>query len=1237
MKKQLTILTLLLTALTTAWAGEKTVTISRNMGQYSTGSGVYYITSGGVQLTMSGGLNNSNYLLMQPNSHITITSSKYKIKKIIFHCLDNALENDLSDHVHYWGPTTLSIGVNTDNNNEIAGTYTAPYDGNSYEGCWVSTASSSSGHVSYPDGLQEGYLLHFENKGFGVRFGSIDIVIEKEMGDIFDLVYSNSHIVDGGKYVLVNKYAKKAMSYETKFGPGYDNNSGVHIDGKSVFVGSDVELISGEVNGSTIDYAKVKVDDNAQIITLENRGTDSYNDDRPWLINVGGNYLRLDDNTFAGQYYHTTGSGTDVGYDVYAEPKPDEVDGGPNQTGDRYFCTNISIGTAYNVLIRYLNVRSSGWPVDVSSNYALRYNPNNDYFRALNYSSSNTDGTNQRTFLYKPAQNYIIFTECDPENGGYITLGDGALELVIDGVTQQTSQFGETVHFFVGTMNGYQITGVTVTDENNNVIPVTLDEDASSVLGNGYYFTMPASNVHIVASFALPTYYGITTICTPAAGGSIIMGGDVVEHDDVIEATAGSTVTFTVDTNEGYTFNSVSVTDSNGALVSYTYDEDTGVYTFIMPNDPVTITANFTEPAPEGLYLFGNANNGFWTKENGDWHAYGPEFNYNSEIGYYLDVYFKGTGSYADNTGDRYGCYFSLSKRYSHDDNWDGWVNGHRLVASESTNDNVTITEDELANANGVQKPLYADFDNGWGNGANRNSSFCVPAGIYRIIVNEQMTQMTIIRKNLSLIFDPEGGLNAAEAPYVSKGTEIAMSSALYNEIKNINNTIVTPQNTPDIDETAEPAANFFYKVSTSTDGTTYNDVTTASTTNVTTTLNTVNEGETVTEVSATNYLGWITIPGTNYYKVLETPLHWIEHPDKGVQGNNYIVSDQLIGVYAMDNILWAKDVDFDSNNANAFPDGEVIDYMKNFTTFMQNEVPNSMKSTRTEWEQKNWVQLDFTDVQDYVASDFVNKYLIAGTVKGTYVDDTNYKIRLTSVPEMTNQDAQGHILGAYQPNYYCPTNFMTYQGVTDAIGYNQDSDVSVFTNQGSTNSYYFLNPKIQEYALITFAVWNGTRFVVSDQSSSYVNGANLNGAFDVDWTYNNWDNDNDANQTSNLNDNLTVDGDEVASRAYIFHAIIQKPVAQQGNGAPARVDEVVTPKPNQTPTGNYKVYPLDLVASSDNNIVTAVSRVHTAKAVQSVTYCDLAGRTSSKPFAGVNIVITRYTDGTIVTSKQVR
>ena len=38
---------------------------------------------------------------------------------------------------------------------------------------------------------------------------------------------------------------------------------------------------------------------------------------------------------------------------------------------------------------------------------------------------------------------------------------------------------------------------------------------------------------------------------------------------------------------------------------------------------------------------------------------------------------------------------------------------------------------------------------------------------------------------------------------------------------------------------------------------------------------------------------------------------------------------------------------------------------------------------------------------------------------------------------------------------------------------------------------------------------------------------------------------------------------------------------------------------------------------------------------VAAVEYVNLAGQRSSRPWQGVNIVITRYTDGTVTTAKE--
>ncbi|MBR1804587.1 MAG: hypothetical protein IJ775_06785 [Muribaculaceae bacterium] len=72
---------------------------------------------------------------------------------------------------------------------------------------------------------------------------------------------------------------------------------------------------------------------------------------------------------------------------------------------------------------------------------------------------------------------------------------------------------------------------------------------------------------------------------------------------------------------------------------------------------------------------------------------------------------------------------------------------------------------------------------------------------------------------------------------------------------------------------------------------------------------------------------------------------------------------------------------------------------------------------------------------------------------------------------------------------------------------------------------------------------------------------------------------------------------------------------------------DVVTFKP----TSHVRMPKITVNAEALN---TAVSDVNAQRQVASTTYCDLSGRMSSTPFDGINIVVTRYTDGTTSTSK---
>ena len=51
---------------------------------------------------------------------------------------------------------------------------------------------------------------------------------------------------------------------------------------------------------------------------------------------------------------------------------------------------------------------------------------------------------------------------------------------------------------------------------------------------------------------------------------------------------------------------------------------------------------------------------------------------------------------------------------------------------------------------------------------------------------------------------------------------------------------------------------------------------------------------------------------------------------------------------------------------------------------------------------------------------------------------------------------------------------------------------------------------------------------------------------------------------------------------------------------------------------------------------VTAIAQLSAGREVVDVTYTDVTGRVSKRPFNGMNIVVTRYTDGSTTTRKVV-
>ena len=361
------------------------------------------------------------------------------------------------------------------------------------------------------------------------------------------------------------------------------------------------------------------------------------------------------------------------------------------------------------------------------------------------------------------------------------------------------------------------------------------------------------------------------------------------------------------------------------------------------------------------------------------------------------------------------------------------------------------------------------------------------------------------------------------------------------------------------------------------------------------------------------NYFGMYTNPTTTgsqrpiymYYRgATVTPsVTLAELCQNGVTtdgSNKYVIKDRLVAVYAdlTKGVLWCKD----EGNASIFPtnikEGQ-IDYLYNDTK----------AQNKRDWDQSNWIALHFTTPTstngiDEMLRNAQNHYIKAGTIKGTYFDKVNYALRMDNeaLDLVTPADEGGNVQPDYIPNVYCTTNFLP-----DNLNIWGDERDGGYTT-GSDQNYFFMNPKIQEICEITYAQWDAFNLCFTVPSNS-----GFDGAFYVGWGY---------NVLGDLRNSLQ---DE---HIYKFQAIVQR-----------SDKDSYGPKNITTPYAGFTVYPVDLdvTEGSGHDITTAINTVSVNGDVKSVKYVNVAGVVSDKPFSGVNIVVTEYTDGSRTTSKMLR
>ncbi len=282
----------------------------------------------------------------------------------------------------------------------------------------------------------------------------------------------------------------------------------------------------------------------------------------------------------------------------------------------------------------------------------------------------------------------------------------------------------------------------------------------------------------------------------------------------------------------------------------------------------------------------------------------------------------------------------------------------------------------------------------------------------------------------------------------------------------------------------------------------------------------------------------------------------------------------------------------------------------------MGEEYTTTNSTAQEDYDQSTWMELVIPDNMSTAAADaLVGSYIAANEIQGTFVDDNNnlknLRMELTSSALATNGTAESYIRNAYTP-----ANFISH------------------------TEYFFMPPKACEYAQIVWAVYYKGAFYCPAQTSSSTNGNGIYGLiYPIKWDY--------MKKDPTLTDGV----------AYQFRAIVKKSTQEykdpnfegtedhaEPTPAPRRRTSVAEPtlfeRQHSTTSRmktSYWIYPLDLDEPIRRAITTAVEDVETASEVASVQIYNLQGVMLSEMQPGINIIVTRYTDGTTSTTKVLR
>lgn len=193
---------------------------------------------------------------------------------------------------------------------------------------------------------------------------------------------------------------------------------------------------------------------------------------------------------------------------------------------------------------------------------------------------------------------------------------------------------------------------------------------------------------------------------------------------------------------------------------------------------------------------------------------------------------------------------------------------------------------------------------------------------------------------------------------------------------------------------------------------------------------------------------------------------------------NTYIVTDlTAVRIVNNDQMIIAKDNNGYATKEVMPAEGDYVDYMHTATGITNNDLNIDVPD---EYDQSNWIALR-VPAGTSPATSLQGQHLTG--VKGRLVNTVNPEFALDEMPGGESEGAASTALNTFIPASFSGTQTSTV---------------------GSQKTYFFVQPKPMEMANITWAQWDGEKFIapVHDEAHSLWNTAELVGSFELNAAY---------------------------------------------------------------------------------------------------------------------------------------